>query len=373
MHVEAHAGEAVPPGIVGGALHAFFIYDVADTIDLAALPSVGVDGVTRAPLHLRREASPGSIQFPTPPLVARLPPIEAAGTAAGVRVKMYDYGVISIRLSVTFRGTWSDYAALGRALRTDAVASSAARGALERLLVGLSPALDEPHAVLLEDYFVYEVQAFADPMSATDLLADCGLALAGLVAGEERRLARVEVEELLRVNFSYYDDDLAVVQWDSAFVYDRSEGAAATSDILEFANTQLVELRAYDRRLDDELDAIYRTESRRTFGPFARKGAYAAAERLRYLIVDVLELTDRANNALKITGDAYYARLYRGAAQRLGLRDWQKQIDAKIASVNDMYRFFTDQAQNARADFTELIIILLIAIEVVIGLLTLRH
>ena len=160
---------------------------------------------------------------------------------------------------------------------------------------------------------------------------------------------------------------------DGAFVYDRPEGAAATLDILEFANTQLVELRTYDGLLDAELDAIYAVETRRTFGPFDRRRAVSAAERLRHLIVDVLELTDRSSNALKITGDAYFARVYRAAAARLGLSEWQRQLDSKLRSINEMYRFFADQAQNARAEFLELIVVALIAIEIVIGVLSLHH
>ena len=98
------------------------------------------------------------------------------------------------------------------------------------------------------------------------------------------------------------------------------------------------------------------------------------AAKLRYLIVDVLELMDRSSNALKVVGDAYYARIYRSAAVRLGLADWQRQIDKKLASIGEMYRFFSDQARGRRDEFLEVIVILLIAIEVVIGVLTLvRH
>ena len=87
----------------------------------------------------------------------------------------------------------------------------------------------------------------------------------------------------------------------------------------------------------------------------------------------MIELTDRAGNALKIIGDAYYARLYRGAAGRLGLKDWQRQIDSKLQSVNEIYQFFTDQAQASRGESLELIVIALIVIEIIVGLLTLRH
>lgn len=369
----AETGGATPPAVADGALHAYFLYDVADSIGLDRLSSVGGEGVSRAPLQLRRETSPGSVQFPTPPLVARLPGALFAGRQVDVRAKLFDYGVVSLRLTQRFSGDWTAFAELSRTLRADPNLVELARASLDGILREISDALDEPHAALVEDYIVLEVRAFAEPATAAGLIAEHAAELARLIAGEVRHLGADEQAEQLRTRFSYFDDDLAIVQWDAAFVYDRAEGSNATEDILEFANTQLVELRTYDKLLDAELDAIYGVEGRRTFGPFSRKAAYAAAERLRYLVVDVLELTDRSSNALKIIGDAYYARLYRAAAQRLGLADWQRQLDAKIASVNEMYRFFADQAQNARAEFTELIVIILIAIEVVIGVLTLRH
>ena len=99
---------AVPPPIRGGRFHAYFVYDVADTIDLGVLGSLGGEGVTRAPLLLRREASSGFIEFPEPPIVAQLPP-GSGGTE--LRAKIFDYGVVSIRVSACFDGSWGDYAA----------------------------------------------------------------------------------------------------------------------------------------------------------------------------------------------------------------------------------------------------------------------
>jgi hypothetical protein len=290
-----------------------------------------------------------------------------------VRAKIFDYGVVSIRLSLPFSGSWSAYAAFTRKLRGDDELPRVARTALDGVLAEIARALDEPHEPLVEDYFVFEVGAFVAAVEGATLLADHGDALASLVLCEERRLTAVEALEALRVNFAYFDDDLSVVQWDTAFVFDRREGAAATLDILEFANTQLVELRTYDKRLDAELDTIYALDPKRPTRRFGRKQAQDAADRLRYLIVDIAELTDRSSNALKIIGDAYYARLYRGAAGRFGLKDWQKQIDSKLETVNEMYRFFTDQAQASRSEFLEIVIVLLVAFEAVVGLLALRH
>jgi hypothetical protein len=359
----------LPPAVRAGAFHAYFVYDVADTIDLERLGAIG-EGSERAPLQLRREASSAFIGYPTPPVAARLP---RSFDGIQQRAKIFDYGVVSIRLTQSLAGEWADYASHARLLRNDERWPVLANETLERILADIAPALDEPHAPLLEDYFAFEVESFVEPVRAAELLGPYADALASLVLGEERRLMPAERDEALRVAFAYFEDDLVVVQWDTAFVYDRREGANAVEDILEFANTQLAELRTYDALLDFELDTIYKLDVKKSGRRFGRKPAQAAADRLRYLIVDVLELTDRASNALKITGDAYYARLYRGAAGRLGLGDWQRQIDSKLQSVNEMYRFFADQAQTARGEFMEVVIILLIALELVVGVLALRH
>jgi hypothetical protein len=364
--------DARPPGIAQGAFRAFFVYDVADTIDLRQLRTVGGEGVSRAPLHLRREASSEFIQYPVAPLIVRLP--DLAGYGASVRAKIFDFGVVSIRISIPFGGSWDDFAALGRRLRRDPDLEARARAALEEVLAEIRPALDDPHGPLVEDYFVLEVDRFVEPLDAARLSGEFAGPLVQLLLFEDRPLVESEAAEALRVALSYFPDDLVVVQWDAAFVYDRADGAEALVDILEFANSQLVEFRTYDARLDEELDAIYALQPGRPVRLFGRGGAATArADRVRYLLVDILELTDRTSNALKIIGDAYYARLYRAAAGRLGLADWQRQIDAKLRSVAEVYRVFQDQAQHARSVFLEIIVIVLIALEAVLGLFALHH
>ena len=310
------------PTIAKGAFRAFFVYDVADTIDLARLRTVRGEGVARAPLQLRREASTDFIQYPVPPLIVRLPDAEEVG--ATMRAKIFDFGVVSIRLSVPFAGSLAAFGELTRGLRRGNRLEILARAALDDVLVEIADALDEPHEALVEDYFVLEVDRFDAPLDVARLSADLAPTLARLLLFEEKPLVASEVSEALRQSFAYYPDDFVAVQWDAAFVYDRAEGAEAVEDILEFANSQLVEFRTYDARLDAELDAIYALEPGRPVRRFQRSDRAAQrAAQLRYLLVDILELTDRTSNALKVIGDAYYARLYRAIAGRLGLSDWQ--------------------------------------------------
>jgi hypothetical protein len=360
--------------IAAGAVRAYYIFDVADTIDLRSLRTVQGEGLAPADIPLRPHASTAYLQFPVPPLAARLPDATFDDLTFSVRVKFFDYGVISLRFSCTFSGAWDELEELTtRIRRNDAMAEYASQ-VIDRIGSELGPALDDRHTPLMEDYFIVEVDRFEGALGAERLLHDRSESLAQLLLGENAPLAQAEVEEALRTRFSYFADDLTVLQWDTAFIYDRRESSEAIGDILEFANSQLLELRTYDALLDRELDTIYAMQpGARSRSLFGRREADGAAN-VRYLIVDVLELIDRSSNALKVVGDAYYARIYRASAGRLGLADWQRQIDSKLASVGDMYRFLIDQSRAQRDAFLEIIVIVLIAVEIVIGVLTLaRH
>lgn len=363
------------PSISSGVFHAYFMFDVADTIDLTKLVSIAGMSTERAPLRLKTTPSPGHIQFAVPPLAAPLPPVTVAERIGSARSKIYDFGVISIRVSFPYSGPWNGFADLTIALRKDDALAGTARRMLQDILADCSPALDDPHDALVEDYFIYTVEKFGAPVEAVSLLTDGAPALTSLLMAETSDLGPEEQREALRLHFSYFPNDLVVVQWDSAFVYDSRDNAEVIEDILEFANSQLVEFRTYDARLDGELDAIYAMDISRPQqpSPLRRRAADQRAEQLRYLLVDVRELADRASNALKIIGDAYYARIYRAIASRLSLDDWQRQVDSKLDSVGEVYRFLIDQAQTARSEFLELIVILLILIEIVVGVIGLHR
>jgi hypothetical protein len=359
------------PAITAGSFYASFLFDVADTIDLKRLGSIAGESAEPAPLRMRITPSPEHIQFAVPPLAANLAAVTIDGHAATVRAKIYDYGVISIRFAFPYSGEWSGFAGLANGLRRGDQLANEARRLLAEILADCGAALGDPHDTLVEDYFTCAVEELAQPLDAATLLTECKTALVGLMMAETRDLSPDEQTEVLRQRFSYFPEDLVVVQWDCAFVLDTRENALVLLDLFEFANSQLVEFRTYDAQLDAQIDTIYGLDQTRRLRirPLHRREAEQRADQLGYLLVDIRELSDRASNALKIIGDAYYARVYRALAGRLGIDVWQREIESKLDSVGDVYRYLIDQAQAARSEFLELIVIVLIAVEIVVGVL----
>jgi hypothetical protein len=172
---------------------------------------------------------------------------------------------------------------------------------------------------------------------------------------------------VLRHRISYLADDLVVPTWSSALVYDTESGAEATLDILEYANSQLLQFRYYDELLDGRLAAIYKElETRSTYNRWWPRRYTNAARRVHALFIDVNELTDRTENALKLVGDVYTARLLALAHSRLGVNGWRASVRDKLKTLDEIYRFAVDQTSMERGELLELAIVAILVFELIL-------
>jgi hypothetical protein len=198
-----------------------------------------------------------------------------------------------------------------------------------RRMVG--EALNRPsEAVLSEDYLLGTVHGFTTPVTAAALLESVDLV--PLLSGEQRPLAEGARQDLLRQRFSYYTDDLVVLTWDRAFIYEpRRETDVA--DVIEVANAQFLEMRYYDELLDAELPRMYdlveEATRRVTLGPRRFAGL---ARRLYTLVAEVTELTEQVDNALQVTEDVYLARVYTSALDLFRVKAVSDAVDRNSRS-----------------------------------------
>src|SRR6185503_11233464 len=104
---------------IHGAIHALFAFDVAEAIALNALASSLGEQATSATIY---DKAPGTSQ-----VRYMAPPIMVEGAAFGcadldgfrVRLKFYDYGVVSIGLTRAFEGSWAAFVDNGQTLMED--------------------------------------------------------------------------------------------------------------------------------------------------------------------------------------------------------------------------------------------------------------
>lgn len=348
-----------------GSLWILWLYDVCEEINLDALRDILGVQARREPGF--RHPSPEYVRFERPPVVQPLDPITlASGSRLQGELNYYEYGVVSIKLERPFQENWAQLAALSNRWMTTPELEAQALRTVRRSLERARAALVKPHENWLsEDYYIIHLKdANGLALTAAELISEHGSEIARMVRGEQAELAPGEIEELLGSRLSYYPDDLLVVGWTAAFIHDTAEDAAPTIQLLEYANTQLLEFRYYDAVLSRLLQGVYKSLEKR--GSFLSRWRLASkAEHLNKIRLDIRELTERVDTSIKFLSDMFLARLYRLAATKVGVEDYRKLVDAKLHTAGELYEFMMDQFHQSRGFLLEVLVVIILVIELV--------
>ena len=347
-----------------GSVLVLIQFDVCEEIRLDALRDI--IGARRQDASFKHPA-PGYVRFQRPPVVETVEPLVLeSGERLDAQIKYYDYGVLSVVFERAFSGDWDTLVRLAGRWVWDTDFTSFAQRVVKQKIERAKPALIKPYTDwLTEDYFVFHVRDCAGGPSANDLLAAQGGRIAQIVRGETVPLSDGERQEILQQKISYYPNDLAVIGWNGAFVYDTAAGAETVIQLLEYANSQLLEFRHYDELLTRELQSVYAFMDQGKSGIWARWRTAKRATRLHTVLLDVDELTERADNAIKFLSDMFSARLYKVAASRIGVTDYRDLVNQKVHTAEELYRFMVDQFNQSRAFALELMVVIILIIELI--------
>ena len=352
-----------------GVCYALFAYEVGQSIDLDEAQRRITALKERAPIRHKRRA-PHYFAFHPPPLrvTQEVTPLAVGAhrTVDHVDALLYDFGAVSVSYAIAFAGPLSRLLALGEALYDNATLLADSRTRVEQLLASIAPAVGRPRtADVVETYAIFQIVAFTTPCSPAELQTMHAEEMAQILRSERGRLSEQEVRDATSHAISFSAEDLALIDWDAALLFDRE--ADDVRDVLEFANVELLEMRFLDQQLDDALDASYETLSRRRWGPPRMPGVSRAELRqVGRLQVDAALLFEGVNNALKLLGDQYLARVYRLVSDRFHLAEWDASILRKLETLESIYQKMSDAASSRRLEVLEWIIIVLIAASIAI-------
>src|SRR5271167_4026545 len=292
-----------------GSVLGVILHDICEEIRLEELREIlGAKRVEPGFKH----ATPEYVRFEKPPVVEQLDPVVlAGGETLTSQVKYYDYGVVSVLFELRYEADWEALIQLAARWVPNAELERQAQKIIRGRLERIAPAVGRPYNDWLsEDYYVFLLSDVPGRPRGSELLAEHGPEIAQMMRGEQIPLARSENDDVLQASLSYYPNDLVVVGWNAALVYDTLAGAETSVQILEYANSQLLEFRHYDELLTHELAGVYTTLKHRA-GFWRRWQMRAEASRLNSVTVEVTELVERADTAIKFVSDMFSARLYR--------------------------------------------------------------
>jgi hypothetical protein len=360
----------LPDAPLCGSVLVMIQFDVCEEIRLDELRHIlGARTVDTSFKHM----APGYVRFQRPPVEEVLEPLVLeSGERLQGEIKYFDYGVVSVVFELPFSGDWNNLVQLSGRWVWDTNFESLATRIVKEKLERAAPALVKPYSVkpyttewLKEDYFIFHLREIAGSPSGADLLATQGDCISQVVRGETQPLSDGERQEILQSRISYYPGDLAVIGWNAAFVYDTPSGAETAIQLLQYANSQLLEFRHYDELLTKQLEGVYDFLERGGRGLWSRWRTARAASKLHTVLLDVSELTERADNAIKFLSDMFSARLYKLAASKVGVPDYKDLVQQKLQTAEELYRFMVDEFNQSRAFVLELMVVIILIIELV--------
>jgi hypothetical protein len=181
------------------------------------------------------------------------------------------------------------------------------------------------------------------------------------------QLSKQEAEESTARYFSYYQNDLVVIDWDAALIVDEESDCEEVLYIMELANLQLAELEAYDRMLEESLERSYRDMAQRGI---RTKGHVLRV--LREIRIDLARFSDELMNITKFFGDWHLARIYGGLAGRFHLADWHSSLEEKLKTLDELYEILKHDQNNRWMLMLEVTIVLLFVIDLIMLFLGLK-
>jgi hypothetical protein len=156
-----------------------------------------------------------------------------------------------------------------------------------------------------------------------------------LLKSENVELSTAEIEKTMHESsLQYAKDDLTIVDWDGAFIFDVQGDWKDTIDVLEVANVNLLRLRRLDQLIDTRLDAMV---------DILRRVPKISTKEVRKMMTELMRLRtqsvvefEHAERDIQLIGDWYAGRLYTLASKKLHLDRWRQSIKQVLESLEDM-------------------------------------
>lgn len=359
--------------ITRGAVLVYRVFDIAEEIDLGAMERLlSSQGSGEARLRIASERR-YALVMRNPPVRLSLGEVDLKiGTSIGkyeAFATIFDYGVVSISFQVPVpKGAkWDELIKLADSINQSATGpdeiDTVARRKSQELKGLIAGALKNPSEWnVFEDYVIFFLEEVAGIQKAAELVDRVDVP-ALILAEPQGTLAAASSKGITDSIFQYAQNDLAVIDWNSAIIVEPS-GSREIADVLEFAVTHMLELRYYDDILDKRLADLYDMVEERRRGVWRGRFSRTSHEaNTRYL--EISEIIERVDNSLKIVGDFYFAVIFRGAVRRFRILDWQQSVTRKMQSMAKLSELLQGEVNVYRSHMLEGVIIFLILFEIV--------
>lgn len=343
-----------------GNIYLFHAFDVGDDINLEKLKTSGV--VTPQQMTLSKFFKNYHL-----PLAIEIPYADKSPTC--ISAKIHNFGVISLIYKIPFRDTLENIRQ-----QLDALDNQWADKSLidvEIIFKSIKPYIAKPNFFHTRSpYVLIQVDPQPTLLDMVKLKDTYGGVIASTLRFETETLSESQKNEILASAIGYFRGDLIVVDTDAAFVYD--DEYVDVLDLFEFANIQHLELRYFDRLLEQQLNYIYEGRVRKVplsgYFPFIGTLTKGPVDDMDKLKVDISVIAERLEGSIKLAGEPYYSELYSLLVEKRELKNLKDAIDKKLNIIKDVLSTLQHKTEAIREDMLTVSIIVLIFIELILGI-----
>jgi len=353
---------------VSGNILLFYAFDVGDEIDLELVEQRGLVSTYQEP------QSPYFKNYHVPLAFRMLEQKNGklCERQDAVFNKIHHFGVISLCYKIPFHSSFDQLKQ--KIIEVKESYDKRSKEDAHRVFEKTQVAIVAPYFYNLDnDYYAVHVNPIEGDISAEEFKELYGSKIASLLRLETGSLGDYQQDEILGSQTGYYGQDLIIIDSEASFVYD--DEYYEPMEFFESTNVQQLELQYYDRLLDKKLTYFYRQKQHkiplRAYLPLVGGRIELPAQRLVRLRVDISVVTERLENSIKMTGDAYYSKLYSMLVEKLSLWEWRDSINRKLDIIGDLHAVEQSHLDTIHEEILTVVIIILIALE--LGLAFIGH
>jgi len=354
--------------MMNGRILVYRVFDIGRDVNLEAAQKVFE--VTNVAQRFRLNRSSKAVIINNAPLSLNLEAskYEALGHPLDLEVtaKIWHFGALSITMSFEIPAglNWNRLVELGNSLENDNNLDALAKQKVEQILISMNPErIQTTNWETYEDYICYFFRKLeGSEKNAMEVFNRYDI-FRLILSENNTNLSEQTKKTILDSTFQYSNDDLAVIDWNSAMIIEPS-GSLDIVDVIEFSLCQLLEMRHYDDILDEKLTYLYNSLEKKKFNIFQSYYNVLSKEAAKFYL-DTADTVESVENSMKVVGDFYLAKIFRAASLRFRFKDWQDSVNQKLENLAQISKIFVAEGNEKKNQLLEIIIIVLIAIEVV--------
>lgn len=348
-------------GIFSGNIYIFHAFDIGDDINISAIQKMDTISVIdqKIPKYFKEYHVPLTIELKNKKKKNTL-----------LNCKIHNFGGLSLTYKIPFKNSFKDLRKTCANLIELYNEQSLQDGATIYHII--KPAITQASFTKAHSFYImFQVNPHPSIVEPSALQKTQGEAIATILRLETETLSEHQISEIWDSAIGYFRGELMVIDTDASFIY--TNDYEDIINLFEFVNIQQLELRYFDRTLDQKLTDIYEGNVKQitwhSYVPFYTMFGDDPIERLWKMKVDISVITERLESSIKIANEPYLSELYNLLNEHMDIKGWKDSIERKLKIIESVQTSHQHKIETNREDMISILISLLIFIELVVGLL----